>query len=884
MSEPLASTPWPRTDEFHELHSIRFDRVRASIDMSQVACTSEEWEPIWSTDALREYTEHDEASVRAWACRRLRVTAPDRSWASIAVEHLSDAPRVRYEAVNILEEDATEDALPALRRALESAELDSGFGRKAAIQLARLGHDEDRRNLLDNDEHRARLALLWATEAPGSFRTWLRRRLDDDFELDVDLLRAYVEAARLSDVSSIVTRLERIPDKSREPLMRAILRRASGASPPRLDLDDPLGSFRDLVERLRRADLDLQWLDTHDLEETWGDVASRLEAERWPRVVTHLIETTRSCLLEAPDPEHRLAWWHELVDSLERLRQETESVPRWHAALARAIHAGAIRAISVEHAVRDTEELTRLLDVLLELSLDEDRFQSELESCWSHLNERQGDPEAAFDQLRPWIDEIHGRGEADRALRWLDNLPEFPTLRAARHLLGASNDGGGRQRDIAFVATDALAHQPADLRGEIDDLLTDSVDAIVDIGLGALEDQPYRWAVRAMLEHGDTLAERVPRRLWNGLRELGSPEALELARRHGREGDAHAANVATFLATLEGRRDELTDALREAAASPPVSGQASGADSTFDLPTSEHTPPVLDSTESLDVGLACRECGASFEREVERIYIDPDALEDLDGRENLLESATVSQIVECEACGTRDDYELAGRETLQLVLFLLGALESDDADLESHPVAPVQLRLEDGTVFQRPTEGIEHLEEAIEAHPEEGRLHRRLGELYATFQEDERAVEAWQRALEVDDTELEAAHRLADHFWYRGDFDRATDTITEALSRVPETELSGDAGRRTVDALLEFLRDVLEIRERPLVLEATWQPEDADNSSVSGALELDSFDRWSKLATSLRDQHVRQLSFHRDPPDEPTTRLEPWLDEPSEES
>ena len=152
--------------------------------------------------------------------------------------------------------------------------------------------------------------------------------------------------------------------------------------------------------------------------------------------------------------------------------------------------------------------------------------------------------------------------------------------------------------------------------------------------------------------------------------------------------------------------------------------------------------------------MRCEECDHVWKDEVEQAFIDSRVFCDKDDpRDGLL----LCKVIRCPACGVEDRYALEGRSHGSLTLHILMAVAGEEGSRVLHGVPT----LWDGTIIRRASHGIARLREWCEREPENGEAWRRLGNFLERFGQEGEAIQAWRQAVEVDESEAEAAFSLA---------------------------------------------------------------------------------------------------------------------------
>jgi tetratricopeptide (TPR) repeat protein len=267
------------------------------------------------------------------------------------------------------------------------------------------------------------------------------------------------------------------------------------------------------------------------------------------------------------------------------------------------------------------------------------------------------------------------------------------------------------------------------------------------------------------------------------------------------------------------------------------------------------------------------DCDRTYTYDVERAFVDVEAFRS-DERRNAGEwdGVVLGRIVACKNCGAEDRYSLSSQAQLAIAAQLsLGHLH--DEDRESQRVTAASLRLWDGTILRRPTQGIARLRAACERQPDTGEPWRRLGNLYERFGLMDEAEDAWRRAVD-DEAEVEAAYSLATRFRDCGRGEDAVEFALLAIERLPGAKaLPQRAAIATI--LCDLLRAAANRMEPPLALMATWLGgTTGDRATVHlSCAQLRDIHHWDRLAELIGAGFFSGLRFTDDLPEDPDPQL-----------
>lgn len=155
--------------------------------------------------------------------------------------------------------------------------------------------------------------------------------------------------------------------------------------------------------------------------------------------------------------------------------------------------------------------------------------------------------------------------------------------------------------------------------------------------------------------------------------------------------------------------------------------------------------------------LVCKACGQQGKYRVGRIFIDPErALKPHKSGGLTGDEVAFSGYFHCRHCGAGGPWEPTGA-TFALLLALL--VEAQMAP-ERARIHFAQFQMFDGTVVHTSTEAEAYLQKRIAADPDNDFLWDRLGNLYDTAEEAERAFAAYEQAVALNPRNVEAQYSL----------------------------------------------------------------------------------------------------------------------------
>jgi len=147
--------------------------------------------------------------------------------------------------------------------------------------------------------------------------------------------------------------------------------------------------------------------------------------------------------------------------------------------------------------------------------------------------------------------------------------------------------------------------------------------------------------------------------------------------------------------------------------------------------------------------LTCRKCGDRADYDVGAICCDP-GKEGESGGINY----TFANYFRCRKCGGPGPWEIVDRWKV------LGMAARATLGWKSENFQIARCVMFDGSVFQTPALGEEHLLSLIHKEPDNAFLHTRLGNLFRNCGHDAKAAEWYEKALRLDANDLEARHSL----------------------------------------------------------------------------------------------------------------------------
>lgn len=257
--------------------------------------------------------------------------------------------------------------------------------------------------------------------------------------------------------------------------------------------------------------------------------------------------------------------------------------------------------------------------------------------------------------------------------------------------------------------------------------------------------------------------------------------------------------------------------------------------------------------------LICTSCGTKGRYHVGQIMIDPEVKVDESpeaGEEtpSWLESATVFLgYFHCRHCNSPGPWKLPTRTEFAL----MGALAATAILRKHRRIALGRAHMFDGTHLQTSALSVEYLLGLIEGAPSDSFLWTRLGNTYRNCEQDDLAVRAYERAIELNPRDVEAQHSLGCYRLWQEQDDLAAEHYRLVLRH------ARDANRVSPALLREMVRHALEsLFELNVESEGRIELLSQTDSEAFGELdeplilqvrefELDSDEDWTALTESF---------------------------------
>jgi tetratricopeptide (TPR) repeat protein len=221
-----------------------------------------------------------------------------------------------------------------------------------------------------------------------------------------------------------------------------------------------------------------------------------------------------------------------------------------------------------------------------------------------------------------------------------------------------------------------------------------------------------------------------------------------------------------------------------------------------------HTPLEYEEFDGT-LALICRACRKTGHYSVGRIFIEPATWQRAMRQEAPFEEAVYfSGYFRCKKCGSGGPWDLSRITRTRLTALLILAAASK-------PPGPIhfgELRLFDGTRCHSAAEGESHLLSLIDAAPDNYFLWSRLGNLFNVAEDPQRALPAFEKAVELNPQDVESHHSLAEIYFEGNDWQTAAehyhDVLRYARHAPPRTRekdaLLRQIVRQTLERLLEL--------------------------------------------------------------------------------
>lgn len=287
--------------------------------------------------------------------------------------------------------------------------------------------------------------------------------------------------------------------------------------------------------------------------------------------------------------------------------------------------------------------------------------------------------------------------------------------------------------------------------------------------------------------------------------------------------------------------------------------------------TGEIARPIEEGEGPLRLRLRCLKCDAHFNYRVPRVTVMKPSE---DRSENIGRGVLIHKIFTCRSCSAVDEYEVTTQGMIELLSHMSGATDENGVKL----VSVGECKLGDGTVVTRVSQGLAHLQTLIAANPTSAIAHRRLGNFAKGMSIDSSvAIEAWTKAVDLDENEVEAALQVALEHVHQGNLALALPFVTRVMRVLPTTRLEAELHWTFCIELMELLDTLGKSEHGPSAIEIAFDDHSRPGPmpARTARLDLRTFDRWATLAQFLFAGLVRSISWFEEPvTSEPTSLLQ----------
>ncbi|MFW5915125.1 MAG: hypothetical protein ACOCTQ_01495, partial [Planctomycetota bacterium] len=716
--------------------------------------------PIWGVDQLIEFFQHDASSVQLWALHRLEDLDMEREVEADDLDQILRQGRmcVIDTALELMVKNEINPPCSALQYCLDHEDLPPMVRHKALVLLASSG-DQSAWNelfdrMLEGDPCDTR---LWTQKDGDGFMEEVRKRWGDGpLPSNFELLAGIISLSPPDLAEAAVQAMEELSEDSVEYLLKSALWRADASFtfvPSKKEELDEIPPFS-LPENLSPPFTDdsvresaariLTLINEDDLEEAYQATLN---------TIAKIAESFNSP--HSPPPE--MEWGIELARGL----RQTENLPlsaRTRLGIAYGLFSSLYCAVGIEHAVAEHADLPTLLDGIEHTGGPQ--FQRVRDQIQSHWAETAHEPEAreeARKTIDAWLDSV-GYTEICSALALTLSLQDYPVWERLFEVYETTSRSEQPELldSVSELMIDTLAVEEELLRKKAEDLIHRN-DDLRQIVLEAIPYHNRRWVGEFLLEHFD-LFLNFDWHLWSALRDLGYTSALDRVREECKPGETNISRCLALLGRLDGSLADMPDHLRENAETAEEKYLARR-DNMLSINSPDEIEKLFQDQE-VALKARCTECGRLYTYQFDRIYVDPDYMEN---NLSVDEALVPDRIITCKNCGARGKCEIPDDQADRISMLMMRDIDKDDWSERS--IIPDLPHLHDGTRVRDPLQAIEKSREKARSNPESGEAWRRLGTLCESFHEEEEAEKAWRKAVEVDEDEVEAAYNLAQQLW-----------------------------------------------------------------------------------------------------------------------
>jgi len=837
------------------------------------------YEEIWRVPKLREFLEHEDPAVRRWALRRLDdEVSEDEMLADLAAEMLADERGVAFEAIQVLA-DCSTDALRDHRdtiRAYARRETTSETTRGTSLAIAAgLGDEDARAEVFDRAGDRPVGWAQWARHDPEGFtEAFLEEYGGDALPGSPGIGQACMLAGRPELVDVVFEAIDSLDDHGdKEEILYFVAARAGTGLVTELEADDFGWRSKEEVSPILRPSHDL--FEEHSGRDRTDALIEAANAGNWERATELLLDSLDE-LVDAgiDDVDSPAIDWAVACGQALGARPDLFGEPELCARLALSLETGARCSYGLESVLQSSRTLTEKLEVAVEAQgFQEERAAAFVMETWDELDD-DSERRSFVETLERWLQEADELEQLEERLWLASQIEELDLEEEVEEYVDRAIAASGESwEDWRFdLLAGFLSDAPAILRQRAEDLLH-GPPQLRDLALGALGGANLQWATELLADHLDDLLQtHDATEVWYALGELGDPRVLDRLVEEWRPGEPSLDRCVGRTAKLSGRFEELDEQIRESYRAEMLGSEESFENLRDALDRGDDLFDALDD-EPLNLQLQCTECGRGYNYEVEQVFFD---LEFAMGGEDFDEAFVAGRIITCKNCEAVDAYELTERARILLMPYVVEMTERmeerDQNALMEGRVVPTNFELWDGTTIRKPSRALSHLRDLADDQPNNAEAWLRLGNFSDRFGKHDEAIEAWHRAIEVDDREVEAPYQIADALWEQDDPppDEAREHLLEALRRLPVGSPHSTNRYDLAFELVEKLRSLVESTGTPSGLIAVSAPQDvAGRATVDmSSANLQRIEQWDRLAAMFADGAFTNVEFEPEGPDE----------------
>jgi tetratricopeptide (TPR) repeat protein len=279
--------------------------------------------------------------------------------------------------------------------------------------------------------------------------------------------------------------------------------------------------------------------------------------------------------------------------------------------------------------------------------------------------------------------------------------------------------------------------------------------------------------------------------------------------------------------------------------------------------------------------LKCRTCGTKATYSVGRVFVNPNAMRRVfDGAAPYEEAVFFSGNFRCKKCGLGGPWDLPKVTQARLNILQMMAVK-DPNSYAATAINLGELRLFDGTPCHSGGEGEAYIQGKIDADPGNFFLWSRLGNLHNIAEQPDRALPAFQKAVELNPHDVESHHSLGAIYHARGQLDEAAAQFHQVLlhaRQAPQrTRNLGDMLKNIVRDTLERLLDLHEASGKRIEVLPAGAPGRPDNVDAKEAVvvlktwDLSKESDWEQLTNTFCTRHPSPEPRHH-----PGVSVPPW--------